>query len=93
MQFKQSVRILGEILADAEVKPETVFAVARLLTDERRRLPKLGPYRKRGVEQMLWRFASDSTRNPVLRWMALRKLLALELHGESHLEKGTQPSK
>lgn len=76
MQFKQCHRILGEIISNAEVKPETVFAAARLLADKRRGLPRLGPYRKRSVEQLLWRLASGPTHSPEARWMALRKLIA-----------------
>lgn len=76
MQYKQCERVLAEILRDPQIKTKTVFAIARLLAKPARRFPKLGPYRKRSLQQVLWRLASDSTRGANERWFALCNLLS-----------------
>lgn len=74
MQYKQVVRIMMEIVKTPDVPTEVLLAVTRAFC----RLdipPKLGPYPKRSIPQVLWRIASDSTGNPEVRWRTLRRLL------------------
>jgi hypothetical protein len=74
VQYKQAVRIMLEIVKTPNVPTEIALAVIRLFC-KLDAPPRLGPYRKRSVEQMLWSVASDSTHSPEVRWRALRKLL------------------
>jgi hypothetical protein len=76
MQYKQIPRIALEI-HDAPETPEEVRVAALQLFGRRRRLPKLGPYRKRSSEQVLWRMASDSQLGGAVRWEALKPLLQM----------------
>jgi hypothetical protein len=76
MQYKQVPRIALEI-HDAPETPEEVRVPALHLLSCRRRLPKLGPYRKRSLEQALWRMASDSQLGGAVRWKALKPLLQM----------------
>jgi hypothetical protein len=39
--------------------------------------PKLGPFKKRSSEQVLWRVASDAERPAVGRWTAFKKLIEI----------------
>jgi hypothetical protein len=83
VQYKQCLRILGEIIEIPGVPIQIVFAAARMFS--KNPLPKLGPYPKRSLAQVLWRMASDATLSPEARWMALRKLLAIRLCTEPQL--------
>jgi hypothetical protein len=74
MQYKQVARILAEITSDVQAPTKIVLGASQLLL-EHDTLPRLGPYRKRGASQSLWRVASDSNRSSKDRWAAVQKLL------------------
>jgi hypothetical protein len=74
MQYKQTLRILEEIVGSPGTPTGTVLAAARLLTSSDP-MPRLGPYEKRSAAQVLWRLASDSTQNPKARLKVLLKLI------------------
>jgi hypothetical protein len=74
MQYKQAPRILGEIIDSAGLATDIKLAALRLYV-RCRSLPRLGPYRKRSPEQVLWRMASDTGLGGVERWEAFRQLL------------------
>lgn len=74
MQYKQAPRILWEILDTPDLATKIKLAVVRLLI-RCESFPKLGPYRKRSPEQVLWRIASNSELNGRERWNAIGKLL------------------
>jgi hypothetical protein len=76
VQYKQANRILIEVIQTPNVPVKVVLAAARLYC-RRAVLPRLGPYPKRSRAQVLWRLASGSANSPELRWLALRKLLAV----------------
>lgn len=77
MQYKQAVRILAEIAFNEDAGTKLRFRAAKLLIHAER-LPRLGPYRKRSPKQVAWRFACDSRKDPIERWVALRALLGVE---------------
>jgi hypothetical protein len=74
MQYKQAPRILIEILQTPGVPTKVALAAARLFCGLGA-LPRLGPYQKRSIGQVLWRLASTSGVGAEIRWKALRKLL------------------
>lgn len=74
MQYKQAVRILTEIVKTPNVPVKVALAAIRLFL-RRDGFPRLGPYRKRSPQQVLWRVASDSLRSPDERWVALLRLI------------------
>ena len=80
MQYKQVPRIALDIFGVPDTPVEIRLAVLRFLASlvNRPNLPKLGPYRKRSPEQVLWRIASDCERDPEERWIALQNLLRVE---------------
>jgi hypothetical protein len=82
MQYKQTPRILGEIVGSPGVRPATVLAAADLWVSSDP-LPRLGPYKKRSAAQALWKLASDSSQGPQARLMALRKLIAIPSQGDT----------
>jgi hypothetical protein len=76
MQYKQALRIIVEIAQTPNV-PIDVALAATGLSCRSKPLPKLGPYPKRSVAQVLWRLVSDSSCAPEARLKMLRKLLVL----------------
>ena len=77
MQYKQAARILIEIIQTPNLPIKIGLAAVRLFGRDALPLPKLGPYRRRSIEQALWRLASGTSLVAEVRWMALRKLLSL----------------
>jgi hypothetical protein len=73
MRYKQATTILLEILESPGVPTSARFKIVDLIL--KTALPQLGPYKKRSVNQVLWRMASDSARPWRERWHAIRLLL------------------
>lgn len=76
MQYKQASSILLELFEAPEVPVKMKLAIGRFLTRSKG-FPKLGPFRKRSLEQGLWRVASKSETPYALRWQAVKKLLRM----------------
>jgi hypothetical protein len=74
MQYKQAQRILWEILNTPDLATQIKLAIVRQFI-RRESFPRLGPYRKRSLEQALWRIASNPKIAGAERWAAIRKLL------------------
>lgn len=78
MQYKKVPRIAFEIFDIPDTPVEIRLTVLRFLASGRS-FPKLGPYRKRSPEQVLWRIASNAQLGGAERWEALMQLLEMNV--------------
>jgi hypothetical protein len=86
MQYKQAPRIAVEILESSDLSVDDRLKVIRMVMANK--WPKLGPFKKRSRGQVLWRYASDSTRPAEERWQALQDLLTIV---EEEAESNAKP--
>jgi hypothetical protein len=77
MQYKQAPRILTELALDPNAGTKLRLRATGLLLRPDL-VPRLGRYPKRSPEQLAWRIASDGTKDPTDRWVALRALLQID---------------